>query len=113
MELQGVRLAFYHKSVLISIHILFYVIFHAFQVIQWAYIQASLSMLVVYLLIVVDLPYSRSTAKVYTSLFCFNVIDISFNIFHITIFTIIFKGQNSIILMCSMMKELTFPRFIS
>ena len=27
--------------------------------------------------------------------------------------TIIFKGQNSIILMCSIMKELTFPRFIS
>ena len=27
--------------------------------------------------------------------------------------TIIFKGQNSTILMCSIMKELTFPRFIS
>ena len=25
----------------------------------------------------------------------------------------IFKGQNSIILICSIMKELTFPRFIS
>ena len=27
--------------------------------------------------------------------------------------TIIFKGLNSIILICSIMKELTFPRFIS
>ena len=27
--------------------------------------------------------------------------------------TIIFKGQNSIILICSIMKELSFPRFIS
>ena len=62
---RGVRLAFYHKSVLISIHIVFYVIVNAFpQVIQWAYIQASLRMLVVYLLIVVYLPYSRSTAMV-------------------------------------------------
>ena len=26
---------------------------------------------------------------------------------------VIFKGHNSIIIMCSIMKELTFPRFIS
>ena len=79
-------MAFYHKSVFISIHIVFYVIFHAFhKVIQWAYIQTSLSMLVVYLLIVGHLPYSRSTAKLFTSLYCFNVIDVLFNILYIYI----------------------------
>ena len=51
--------------------------FHAFhQVIQCTYIQATLSMLVVYLFIVGHLPYGHWAVKFWTWLYCFDVVDV-------------------------------------
>ena len=93
-----------NKSILASIHSVFYVIFHAFHQVIQKYIYTSNIEHVGFISI---LCWTLAiTAKLWTSLYCFDVVDVLFNIFYTHYFSSESPCRSSLktIVICSILK---------